>query len=77
MAVGGFVRVGTGGVAEIVPIGVGPKTGVDDFDVVFGDKLWIIFVFLVEIFLEGVIHGVDGGLAVVIALKSIEVRFLD
>lgn len=58
-------------------VGVGPEAGVDDFNVVFGDEFGIIVVFFIEVFLEGIIHGVNGGLAGVVALHGVEVGFLD
>lgn len=56
---------------------VGPEGGVDDFDVFFGDKFGIIIVMFIEVFFKGIIHGVNGGLAVVVAAHGIEVGFLD
>ena len=76
-AVGGFVRVRASWVAEVVAIGVSPEGGVDDFDVVFRNEFGIVVVFLVETFLEGVVHGIDGGFAVVVAAHGVEVGFLD
>ncbi len=60
-----------------MPIRVGPEAGVDDFEIVFGDKFWIIAMVFVEIFFEGVIHGIDGGLAIVVAFHGVEVGFLN
>ena len=58
-------------------VGISPEGGVDDFDVFLRDEFRIIAMFFVEIFLEGVVHGVDGGLAVVVAAHSVKVGFLD
>ena len=77
VAVGGFVGVRAGWVAEIMTIGVGPEAGVDNSDVVFGDEFGVVVVFFVEVFFEGVVHGVDGSLAGVVALHGVEVGFLD
>ena len=51
VAVGWFVGVGTGGVAEVVAVGVGPEGGVDDFDIFLGDLLGVVAVVGVETFL--------------------------
>ena len=76
-AVGGFVGIGTLRVAKVVTIRVGPEGGVNNFDVVFGNEFGIVVMLLVETFFESVVHGVDGGLAVVVSRKSVEVGFLD
>ena len=75
-AIGWFVRIGTGGVAEVVAEWIGPESGVDDLDVFFGDLFWVIVVILIEAFFEGVIHGIDGSFAILIAFHSIEVGLL-
>ena len=75
-AVGWFVRIGTGGVAEIVAEGIGPEGGVDDFDVFFGDLFGVVMMLFVEAFFEGVIHGVDGGFAGFVALHGVEIGLL-
>ena len=76
-AVGGFVGIGTFRIAKVVTIGVGPEGGVDDFDVVFGNELRVVVMLFVETLLESIVHGVDGGLAVVIAAHGVKVGFLD
>lgn len=76
-AVGSFVGIGTFRVAKIMTIGISPESGVDDFDVVFRDEFGIVVVLFVETFFEGVVHGIDGGFAVVIAAHGVEVGFLN
>ena len=76
-AVGGFVGIGTFRITKIMTIGVSPEGGVDNFDVVFGNEFRVVVMLFVETLLEGVVHGVDGGLAVVIAAHGVEVGFLD
>lgn len=58
-------------------VGVGPKARIDDFDVFFGDEFGIVAVFFVEAFFESVVHGVDGGFAIVVAAHGVEIGFLD
>ena len=58
-------------------VGVGPKRRIDDFDVIFGDKLGIILVLFIEVFFESIVHGIDGGLTSIVALHSVEVGFLN
>lgn len=77
LAVGGLVGVGAEFVAKVETEWVGPEGWVDYGDVFFGDGLRVIFVFFIEAFFKGVIHSVDGGLAIFVALKSVEIRFLD
>lgn len=56
---------------------IGPEGGIDDFDVVFGNMLWVVFVLGIETLLESVVHGVDGGLPGFVAAKCIDVLLLD
>ena len=49
-AIGGFVGIGAFGVAKIVAVGVGPESGINDFDVVLGDEFGVIIVLFVEAF---------------------------
>ena len=77
VAVGGFVDVGAAVNAEVDAKRVGKEGGVnhgEDFLVKFGR---IVAELGIVIFLQGVIHGVDGGLALVIAGHSVYVGFLD
>ena len=60
-----------------MPVGISPKAWVDNFDIILGDEFGIIAMFFVKTFFEGIIHGVDGGFAIVVAPKGIDVRFLD
>ena len=76
-AVGGFVGVGAGWVAEVVAVGVSPESWVDDGEVFLGDGFGVVAVLFVEALFKGIIHGVDGGFSVFVALKSIDVGFLD
>ena len=75
-AVGGFVEVGTHWIAEVEAEGVGPEGGVDDFDVVFADLLRVVAVVGEETFLQGIVHGVDGGLAGFVAVHGVDVLLL-
>ena len=56
---------------------VGPKARIDDLEVVFRDLFGIITVIFVKTFFKGVIHSVDGSLAIFVSIKSIDVGFLD
>ena len=76
-AVSGFIGIGAFRIAEIVAVGVSPKGGVDNFDIVFGNEFRVVVVLFVETLFKSIVHGVDGGLAVVVATHSVEVGFLD
>ena len=58
-------------------IRIGPEGWVDDSDVFFGNGFWVITVFFIETFFEGIIHSIDGGFSVFVAFKGIDVGFLD
>ena len=58
-------------------IRIGPEGRVYNSDVLLGDCFWIVTVVFVKTFFQSVIHGVDGGFAIFISRKSIEVGFLD
>lgn len=77
VAVGWFVRIRAERIAEVKAERIGPEGWVDDGDVFFGDGFWIVAVSLVETFFEGVIHGIDSGLAVLVAFECVDVVFLD
>ena len=77
VAIGGFVGIRAFGVAEVMAIGIGPEGRVDDLNVFLGDEFWVIAVVFVKAFFEGIVHGVNGGLAVFVALEGVEVGFLD
>lgn len=70
-AVGGDVGVGTLWVAEVVTGRVGPEGGVNDFEVGFGDGGGVVTVVFIEALLEGVVHGIDGGLAGFVATHGV------
>ena len=75
--IGWGIRVGAGTVADVSAKWIGPESWVDVRDDFFVDFFRIILVLFVIAFLESVVHGVDGGLAVFVALHGIEVCFLD
>lgn len=77
LAVGGFVKVRAEWVAKIVTKWIGPEGWIDNGEVVFRDVFGVVAVFGVETFLEGIIHGVDGGLATLIAVHGFDVGVLD
>lgn len=72
-AVGWFVVVGTEGVAEVKAEGVGPEGGVDNGEVVFAELLGVVAVVFVETLFEAVVEGIDGGLALFVALDGVEI----
>ena len=49
-AVSGLVGIGAILVAEVETERIGPKSGVDDGNVFFGNGFWVVFVFFVEAF---------------------------
>ena len=51
LTVGWLISVGTERVTEIEPIGVGPKGGVDNFDVLLADGFGVVAVVFIETFL--------------------------
>ncbi len=58
-------------------IWIGPESGIDDLDVVFGNMLWVVFMLGIETFFEGIIHSIDGSFSVFIAIKGVDVLLLD
>lgn len=64
-------------VAEEDALWVGEETRVEGGEIFFGDGFGVETVFWVETFFEGVIHGVDGGFAVVVTGHGIDVLFLE
>ena len=56
---------------------VGPEGGVDDFDILLGNEFGIVVVFFIKAFLKGVVHGVNGCLAIFIASHGVDVRLLN
>ena len=76
-AIGGFVGIRATNGTEIISRWVGPESWVYDFDVFFGDGLWVVAVFFVKAFFECVVHGIDGNFAVFVALHGIEIGFLN
>ena len=77
VAVGGLINIGAAINAEVDAKRVGKEGGVnhgEDLLVEFGR---IVAELGVVVFLQGVIHGVDGGLALVIAGHGVHVGFLD
>ena len=50
-AIGWLVRVRAAGVAKIDAVGVGPEGGVDNLDIFFGNRFWIVAVVFVITFL--------------------------
>lgn len=76
-AVGGLIGIGAEFVAKVEAEWVGPEGWVDYGDVFFGDGFGVVFVLFIETFFESVIHSVDGGLAIFVALESVEIGFLD
>lgn len=76
-AIGWLVNVRAKGIAEVKSLRIGPEGGVDHLNVGFADSFWVVTVVFVKALLEGIIHGVDGGLAVFIAFQGVEIRLLD
>ncbi len=77
MAIGGFVGVGAGWIAKIKAHRVCPERWIDNFDVVFGDEFWVITVFLVKAFFQGIVHSIDSGFAIFVALHGVNIGFLN
>ena len=75
--ISGIVMIGTERVAEIESERVSPECGIDNGDIVLGNLFGVVAVVLVETFFEGVVHGVDGGLAVGVAVDGVDVGLLD
>jgi len=75
-AICGLIRVRAEGIAEIKSKRVSPESWVDDGDVFFGNSFRIVAVSFVKTFFESVIHSVDGGFTILVALKSVKVVFL-
>ena len=77
VAVGGFVDIGAAVGAEIGAVGVGEELRVDDGEVVLAESGGIVAELGIIVFLEGIVHGVDGGFALVIARHGGDVGLLD
>lgn len=77
VAIGRFVGIGAAAMTEVEAVGIGEELGVDDGEIFFVNLGRIEAVFRVVIFFEGVIHGVDGGFAIVVAVHGVNIGFLD
>lgn len=77
VTVGRFVEVGAERIAEVEAEGVGPEGGVDDFDVLLGDGIWVVAVLGEVAFFERVVHGIDSNLAAFVASHGVDVGLLD
>ena len=77
VAVGGFVDVGAAVNAEVDAERVGEEGGVNHGEDFFVELGRIVAKLGVIIFLQGVIHGVDSGFALIVAGHGVHVGFLD
>lgn len=77
VTVGRLVNISAAVITDVVAERIGEKGRVNDGQIVFGDFGRIITESGVIVFFERVIHGVDGGLAVVVAIHGVDIGFLD
>ena len=77
VAVGGLVDVGAAVNAEVDAKRVGKEGGVNHGEVFLVEFGRIVAKLGVIVFLQGVIHGVDSGFALVVAGHGVHVGFLD
>lgn len=63
--------------AEVDAEGVSEEGRVDNFEILFGDFVWVITVLGVVALFEGIIDGVDGRFSLLVSTHGFDVGFLD
>lgn len=76
VAVSGLIGVRAFGVAEGVTGRVGEIVWVDNSESVCGNVFGVVVVVFVETFFKGVVDGVDGGFASIVAMHGVKFGFL-